>query len=137
MYHETNTLLNLFHSGFFMTFLLIAYLIQTFPLYKMAERAGLNNTWFAFVPILNFILMLHLVDYSGWLVLGMILLSLIPFIGAFIVVIFEVCILVKLARNFGLDILGQILMIFFGIFVEYYIVLSDKPFVGYTRYSNK
>lgn len=134
MYAHSSAL-NLFNSGFFMTVFLIVYLFQTFPLYKMAERANLKNSWFAFIPILNFVIILNLVDYSGWILLALMLLLFIPIIGGLIVFIFQVCISIKLARSFELGVLGQILIIFFGIFVEYYIVLAEKPYVGQTKYS--
>ncbi len=35
----------------------ILYLVQAFGLYGMGKKAGLENTWLAFVPIANFYLM--------------------------------------------------------------------------------
>jgi hypothetical protein len=36
---------------------LVLYVIQAFGLYEMAKRAGLENSWLAFVPIANYFIM--------------------------------------------------------------------------------
>lgn len=36
---------------------IILYLVQAFGLYGMAQKAGLENAWLAFVPVANFYLM--------------------------------------------------------------------------------
>jgi hypothetical protein len=42
------------------------WLIGGFIMMKVAQNAGAENTWMAFIPILNVILMCHAGGKSGW-----------------------------------------------------------------------
>lgn len=54
----------------------------------------------------------------------------IPFFGAFIVFGFTFYYNYKACQNFGLGTLGCVLGGLFGVWVYWYIVLTNKPFVG-------
>ena len=96
----------------------------------MFKAANLKNPWIAFIPIANSFKMLNLVNMSGWIQLLLIVVSVIPIFGYIIVLIFSIYISIILSKNFGLGTLGTVLMICFGLFVEWYIVLSKQKFVG-------
>lgn len=47
--------------------LAVSYIIHAFIYYRLAKKAGLDHeAWFAFVPVLQFILYLHIIGRSGW-----------------------------------------------------------------------
>lgn len=58
------------------------YIIFAIPLYVIGQKTGQDNPWFAFVPILNIILMLQIADKDLW----WILLLLIPCVNVIIMV---------------------------------------------------
>jgi hypothetical protein len=47
----------------------VSYLYYALCLYFMAQRAGTGNGWFAFIPILNVILLLQIADKPVWWIL--------------------------------------------------------------------
>ena len=47
-------------------FALAMYILMALPLYTIAQRTNTNNAWFAFVPILNLLLMLDIADRDLW-----------------------------------------------------------------------
>ena len=53
------------------------YILLAIPLYSLGQKAGKANAWFAFVPILNMLLLLDLADKELW----WIILFFIPCIG--------------------------------------------------------
>lgn len=127
MYYTDHTMF--FGVGFLTIFLVIAilsYLFTVYPLYKMYQRAGLKNPKFAFIPIINTLKLYNLANISAWFVL----IGLIPVIGLLATSILSCYVSFKLGENFGLGTLGCILTIFFPTFAYWYIVLTDKPFVG-------
>lgn len=116
------------------TFLLIvvlaSYLLTAYPLYQMYKRANLKNPWVAFIPGIGSLKLLNLANLSLWYYLGMILIAMIPIVGAIIVYIFAIYYSYKVFANFGLGVLGCILGLFFGVFVYWYIVITKKPFIA-------
>lgn len=129
MYNYTNS-----YSSAFVTFiwaiLIVSYLISVYPMYVMYKRANLKNPWFAFIPGIGGLKMFNLANLSMWCYLGLIAVSLIPFLGVIVVMIFSFYYCFKICQNFGLGLLGCILGIFFTIFVYWYIVLTNKPFIA-------
>lgn len=128
-----------YSSGLIFTILLISYLLSVYPVYKMYTLANLKNPWIAFIPGIGQIKMYNLADFSMWTVLVLLIISIIPFIGALVVFCFSIYLNWIIAKNFGFDTLGCILTIFFGIFVYWYIALTNRPFVGEikSQYINK
>ena len=122
-----------FTSIFFSTFLII-FIISTIisgaPLYVIAKRANLKNPIFAFIPILNIVLISHLAGVNFWKYLGIILLSFIPVIGFFISLGCSVYISERICKNFNLNSLCIVLYIFVPFLVQLYIVFTQKEFVG-------
>lgn len=117
--------------GVFLFVLVAQYALTAFPLYKMYKKADLKNPEFAFIPIIGSFKTYNLANLSMWYILLMSIVSCIPIIGYFAVVIFNIYFNVKLGQNFGLNTFGCILCIFFGIFVYWYIALSDNvQFIG-------
>lgn len=64
-------------------FAVAMYLLFAYPLFVMGNKTGSNNSWFAFVPILNFVLLCEIAGKEWWWVL----LLLIPCVNIIISVI--------------------------------------------------
>jgi len=47
-------------------FALGMYILMALPLYTMGNKIGSSNSWFAFVPILNILLMLEIAGKELW-----------------------------------------------------------------------
>lgn len=62
---------------------LLGYLYVTFCIFMIARKTGTDNAWFAFVPILNVILLLAIADKPVW----WILLLLVPLVNIVIVIL--------------------------------------------------
>lgn len=103
----------------------VFYIIRVYPSYIMAKRARLKHSWMMCIPFLGELEMLHLAGFSFWYFI----LILIPFIN----VIFSIIVFYKIMKNFGFGLVMTILGIIFSFiaFIAFwYIVLSDKEFVG-------
>lgn len=61
---------------------LAMYVLMAMPLYTIGEKTGSDHSWFAFVPILNLVLMLEVAGKELW----WILLMFIPCINIFVLV---------------------------------------------------
>lgn len=102
--------------------LLIIYLIRVYPSYAMAKKANLKDPWMMFIPILGELQMLHLAGMSYWYFI----LTFIPILNIIITII----VLYKIFKNFGFGLLSTIIGIIFSLIAFWYIVLSDRKFVG-------
>ncbi|WLR42358.1 DUF5684 domain-containing protein [Bacillus carboniphilus] len=49
---------------FLITFLF--YFAGSYPFFLLFKKADYENAWFAFIPILNIIALLHVIEKSGW-----------------------------------------------------------------------
>lgn len=57
-------------SGMMLIFSIGMYLIQAITIYKISEKANVGNRWLAFIPVLQFVLILHIIDKSAlWILL--------------------------------------------------------------------
>jgi hypothetical protein len=69
----------------FLLFLVAGYVIGSFFLMRVFEKAGVQGKWRAWVPIYNILVLAKLGDFSPWIMLGAIvlssLLSQVPLIG--------------------------------------------------------
>lgn len=86
------------NNAMFFTIVVIAFIltliINGIIVYRCAEKAGIeDNKWFAFIPILNNLLLLRIVKMSGWCLL----LLFIPIVN----VILTALIMVKFLQAFG------------------------------------
>ncbi|MBS1718365.1 MAG: hypothetical protein JSS72_11605 [Armatimonadetes bacterium] len=71
------------YSSVLLIFGLLSYILFALPLYAMGKKIGSNNPWFAFVPILNILLMLEIGGKPMW----WIILMFIPCVNAIVAVI--------------------------------------------------
>lgn len=58
-----------FNSSATLLFSLAIYILNALPIYYLAKKASLSNPWIAFVPVIQFITFLHLINKSGWCIL--------------------------------------------------------------------
>jgi len=72
--------LEFFQSALGFGLLFVEYVLFALALMIMAKKEGVDNAWFAWVPILNFVLMLRLADMELWYIL----LFLVPCVGFFV-----------------------------------------------------
>ncbi|EDT13860.1 hypothetical protein AB8J26_000066 [Clostridium perfringens] len=103
----------------------IFYLIRIYPSYVMAKKANLKHSWMMFFPILGEFQMLHLAGLS-YLYFIIYLIPVARFI-LFVIVFY------RILRNFGFGLFMTILGIIFS-FIAFltfwYIVLTDREFIG-------
>ncbi|HHD2583854.1 TPA: DUF5684 domain-containing protein [Clostridium perfringens] len=102
--------------------LLLIYLIRVYPSYAMAKKANLKAPWMMLIPILGELQMFHLAGISYWYFI----LTFIPILNILITII----VLYKIFKNFGFGLLSTIIGIIFSLIAFWYIVLSDRKFVG-------
>lgn len=100
-------------------FWLIGYVVLAMALMTIAKKRNLENTWFAWVPILNLVLMLQIAGLEIW----MIILLLIPCVNFF----FAIYVWWKIAESQGKPGPLGILMIVpvVNLLVILYIAYSD------------
>ncbi|PKN02706.1 hypothetical protein CVU76_01575 [Candidatus Dojkabacteria bacterium HGW-Dojkabacteria-1] len=114
-------------AGVYMLFAIVfglgGYIFSALALMKIGKEMGYENPWFAWIPILNSIMMLQLGGQNPWLLL----LLLIPGIGAFIVMIISIIALANITEKRGYEkLLVLLILIPFGMFVLLYL-LAWKP----------
>lgn len=101
--------------------LFVLYLWSSFVFYRLSVKAGLDNPWMNFVPVLNIVKMCHLVNWSGW----MALLYFVPFVGSFIGIYHYYLILKAFGRSGWMLVLFYVIP-FFIIFYMLYMAFSDN-----------
>lgn len=89
-------------SGAFFVFFLVIYLVYSFILGKVFQKAG-KPMWAAFVPIYNLIVLLQIVNKPLWWVI----LFFIPFVN----IIFYILVMLELGKAFGKDTTFTILLL--------------------------
>ena len=103
----------------------IFYLIRIYQSYVMAKKANLKHSWMMFFPVLGEFQMLHLAGLS-YLYFILYLIPVARFI-LFVIVFY------RILRNFGFGLFMTILGIIFS-FIAFltfwYIVLTDREFIG-------
>jgi hypothetical protein len=65
---------------------LVSYVIGAISLYKIGQKANVRKPWVGFIPVLQFIVYLHVIDKSGWAIL----LLLIPGVNIVLAIIWAV-----------------------------------------------
>lgn len=114
-------------AGVYMLFAIVfglaGYIFSALALMKIGKEMGYENPWFAWIPILNSIMILQLGSQNPRLLL----LLLIPGIGAFIVMIISIIALANITEKRGYEkLLVLLVLIPFGMFVLLYL-LAWKP----------
>jgi hypothetical protein len=78
---------------------LVMYIYMSVTLMKVAQKLNHENPWFAWIPILNAVLLFQLGEQNPWLLL----LVLIPGLGALIVGVISIIALMKICEKRGYD----------------------------------
>ena len=75
------------------------YVYTSLAYMEIAKKLNHPNSWFAWVPILNLVLILQLADMSPWLIL----LALVPGVNAVAMVVISVMSMMKICERRGMD----------------------------------
>lgn len=116
------------YSGYAIAIWIALYIVNALALYKLSEKAGLDNGWLAFIPILQFILYFHIIDKSALNILW-VLISFIPIIGPLVLLILAIIWQVKFYGAYGMNtaiIVLSILISPVGAIVMLYMAFSDS-----------
>jgi len=118
-------------SGMMLIFSIGIYLIQAVTIYKISEKANVGNRWLAFIPVLQFILILHIIDKSAfWM-----LIALIPFVNF----LFGIYMIARFLQAFEMPIwviICSVLVPFaYQIALFYIAFYSDARYVMHNRYA--
>jgi hypothetical protein len=106
--------------GMKLIFALAIYILYSIPMYLLTVKANYDNAFFAFVPLLNIILMINIAGMSGWFVL----LYLIPVVN----VIFGLYITFKFYASYENGIMVFFILIitsFIGGFIPFVLLLGS------------
>ncbi len=102
---------------------LAGYIFSAVAMYKIGKDMGYQNSWFAWIPILNSIMVFQLGKQNP----NFLFLLLIPGIGALIVSIFSLIALMNITEKRGYDkLLGLLILTGVGTFILLYL-LAWKP----------
>ena len=86
---------------------LVMYVMQAVTLYFIARKATVRNPWVAFIPVLQTIVLLHIIDKSGWAIF----LLFIPFVNIVLYIVWLVKFYAAFKVNGGLIALSIIIPI--------------------------
>lgn len=78
---------------------IVTYIYTGITLSKIGKKLNYEKTWYAWVPILNFVLALELADMNP----SLIFLALIPGINAIAAIVLSVMVFMKICEKLGLD----------------------------------
>ncbi|KKP63698.1 MAG: hypothetical protein UR61_C0066G0003 [candidate division WS6 bacterium GW2011_GWE1_34_7] len=102
---------------------LAGYIFMSLALQKIGQEMKYENSWFAWVPILQNVMMFELGEQNPWLLL----LFLIPGIGQIVVLIFTLLALMNITEKRGYDkVLAILIFVPFAMYVLFYL-LAWKP----------
>lgn len=113
--------------GVYLIFTLViglgSYIFSALALMKIGKELGYDNPWFAWVPILNSVMTFQLGGQNPWLLL----LLLIPGLGALIVAVLSIVALAQITAKRGYEkLLVLLVLIPLGMYVLLYL-LAWKP----------
>jgi hypothetical protein len=85
-----------------LVFVGVVYALSAYPLYRIAKATSDRGdaAWYAWVPVLNLILMCRIAGVSAWTAL-ILLLNVIPLFGALISLVYMLVLWVKIGQRFG------------------------------------
>jgi len=85
-----------------------SYVYMGITLSKIGKKLNYEKTWFAWVPILNFVMMLQLADLNPWLIL----LGLVPIVNGIAMLVLSVITMMKICEKLGKDkLLGLLVLV--------------------------
>lgn len=122
-------------NGFVFLIGIIVYILSSYPVYLLAKKADYDYAFFAFIPILNLVLMANIGGMNGLFIL----LALVPFVN----IIFVLVLTYKFYDSyesglvvFGISILAGLLAIIVpfitiaATIAIWWLALSDNQFIG-------
>jgi len=102
---------------------LASYIFMSYTIYKIGKEMGYENSWFAWIPILQSIMIFKLGNQNP----NLLFLLLIPGIGGLIVSIFSLIALMNITEKRGYDkLLGLLILTGIGTYILLYL-LAWKP----------
>ncbi len=115
---------------FYLLIIALFYFVACLPLYKLGEKAGYENSWFAYVPIAREVMVFNITERSGWNILW----GLIPIVGQIyvLVVTYQFYNKYESGKTVGiLMILSFIPPVVIAFVIAYYMLaFSDKKYLG-------
>jgi hypothetical protein len=90
-----------------LVFYIALYVVQALALYKLAEKANVRNPWVSFIPVLQTIVFLHIIDKSGFCIF----LLLIPVVNIVLAIVWAVKFYLAFDLKPGLIVLSIIIPI--------------------------
>ncbi len=109
----------------------IFYVVWAVSLFFIAEKANVKNRWVAFIPVVQLVVVLHIIDKSGWAIF----LLLVPVLNIILSIIWMVKFFLAFEVNVGLIVLSIIIPIV-NLVLMLIIAFSDKfKYVGTTRFA--
>lgn len=110
--------------GYFITFLICLpiYIFTSLALAKIGKELGYKNSWFAWIPLLNLIMLMQLGEKSVWWIL-------VPFVGGIMMIIA----IMRITEKRGYDkLLGLIVLTGIGSYVLLYLLAWSPKTVATT-----
>ena len=103
--------------------LIASIVLLGYPLYVIAQKQGHPSPWWAFVPIVQAVLFMQLGDQNPWLLL----LALIPILGALIILVLSLIAWMRIAEKQGFPGWYGLLTLvpLVGIAVPFYLALAS------------
>ena len=119
----------------FWVMMIVSYVINAISLYFMAKKANVKYPWVAFVPVVQVVAMLHMIDKSGW----HIFLLFIPILNIILSVIWMVKLFQAFGMSKGLVVLNAICFFFVPIVpMIFFLVVAfsgSYTYTGTTRFA--
>ena len=109
------------YRNFMWIWSLVSYVIWAITMYKTGQKANVRKPWVAFIPVLQFIVYLHVIDKSGWAIF----LLLIPGLNIVLLIIWTVKFYLAFSVGAGLIVLSIIIPII-NIIMMFVVAFSSK-----------
>jgi hypothetical protein len=110
---------------------IVFYVIQAIAFFQLGKKANIRNAWVAFIPFVQIIVVLHIIDKSGW----NIFLFFIPVVNIILYIIWMVKFYLAFSVNVGLIVVSIIIPIV-GLIVQLVMAFSEKyTYTGSTRFT--
>ncbi|MDI6778262.1 MAG: DUF5684 domain-containing protein [Patescibacteria group bacterium] len=118
----------LFAGGMFlfiMLFILVIYVLMAISLMKIANRTNTPNAWFAWIPILNLILMLQIANRPMW----WLIFWLVPIVNI-VGIVLNFVIWIDIAKRLGKSAVMGVLAVLIPIIFMPYLAFSKSDTVA-------